>query len=54
MKQEVPTLDIDRSVFKKSQQERDTLKNLKKQHRQSLQTQYGEAWKKHSKPVKLT
>lgn len=52
--QEHPTLLIDRTVFKKSDQERIALKDLKRKVVQQMQAEHGDNWKKRfSKPEKL-
>jgi FKBP-type peptidyl-prolyl cis-trans isomerase (trigger factor) len=54
MNQTHQTLQIDRSVFQKSQEERNTLKDLKQQVKKQLQSEHGNDWKKiFSKPIKL-
>jgi hypothetical protein len=51
---DIPVLEIDRTVFKKSDEERTALKDLKRQHQENLKREHGDNWKKHfHKPVKL-
>jgi hypothetical protein len=53
MNSKLPLLEIDRTVFKKSESERAALKDLKRQHQDTLKNLYGENWRKYLKPVKL-
>lgn len=48
------TIEIDRTVFQKSHEERVALKDLKRQVKQRMQQEHGDNWKKvFHKPVKL-
>jgi hypothetical protein len=48
-----PELNIDRSVFRKSHEEKVALKDMKRQFKKDLQNTHGLNWKQHAKPVKL-